>query len=281
MRVTLMVLFLVLGAGGAGLARAGAARCWYEHGAIVVSAAAGDIADDFILDLSSPTSLLHDTRAQSDGIGAAEALLPLRLAGERLGLVGFQVADLDARVWGFSTSIAGVIGADALEGHVVDVRFAPCRIRLWRTRPPPFRANVRLPLAWVGGVPTFAGAISDGTTARAGRLAIDTASKGLRIAAAHAVLSRAAPKGLDAASRSHPPAQLRAASFGGLLVENAPASLDPDVPAGVLAGVGDGIWDRYDLRIDLRRGVLDLRRAAGDAAGARAPQWAILRQMRR
>jgi hypothetical protein len=258
MRATLLVFALILGAVAAGGARAGSARCWYENGAIVVSAAAGDIADDYILDLSAPRSLLHDTRVQAAGIAASEVALPVRLAGERLGVTSFQVAGLDARTRGFPTNIAGVIGADALKDRVVDIQLSPCRIMVWRGRPRPFGPALRLPLRWVGGVPTLQAAIADGVSTRAGRFAVDTASAGMRIAAREATLSRAPAPGVDAASRSHPPARLRALSFGGVLAQNLAAGVDADIPEGVLGGVGDGVWDRYVMRVDLRRGRLEL-----------------------
>ena len=260
MRAPLLVLVLIFGAVAAGGARAQGARCWYENGAIVVSAAAGDIADDYILDLSAPRSLLHDTRAQADGLTASEVALPLRLAGQRLGLTSFQVVSLDARTWGFATNVAGVIGADALKDRVVDIQFAPCRITVWRGRPRPFGPALRLPLRWTGAVPTLQAALADGATARAGRFAIDTASAGMRISAREASLSRTPAPGVDAASRSHPPARLRALSFGGVLAQNLAAGVDADIPDGVLGGVGDGVWDRYVMRVDLRRGWLELRK---------------------
>ena len=261
MRATLLALALILGAAAPTRARAGETRCWYENGAIVVSAAAGDIAGDFILDLSAPKSLLHETRAQDAGIDTPQVILKLRLAGERLGGIPFQVADLDARSAGFPTNIVGVIGADALASRVIDIDFAPCRVAVWAGRAPRFAAELRAPLRWVSGVPTVAAAVADGASARAGRFALDTASAGVRISATEARLSRAPPTGADPASRNQPPARLRALSFAGLLAQNLPASLDPELPDGVMGGVGDAVWARHHLRIDLRRGWLELRLA--------------------
>jgi len=259
MRATLLALALILGAAAPAKARAGETRCWYENGAIVVAAAGGDIAGDFILDLSAPRSLLHETRAQDAGIDAPQVTLPLRLAGERLGDIPFEVADLDARSAGFLTNIVGVIGADALAAHVIDIDFSPCRVGVWTAHARRFAVEVRAPLRWASGVPTLAAAIADGARARAGRFALDTASAGVRIAAREATLSRAPPAGVDPASRNQPPARLRALSFAGLLTQNAPASLDPDVPDGVAGGIGNWVWSRYRLRIDLRHGWLELR----------------------
>ncbi len=116
----------------AGAARAGQTRCWFENGALVVPAAFGAIAGDFILDVSAPKSQLHVTRAESAGIVGDKASGDLKLAGERLGGFDMEVADLDTRSRGFTTNIAGVLGADALAPFTVDIDFSPCKVRLRR-----------------------------------------------------------------------------------------------------------------------------------------------------
>ena len=251
----MLLLALTLGA-LASAARAGEARCWVDRGAVVVSAAAGDLAGDFILDLSAPKSLLHETKAEEAGLAAPEAPLPLRVAGERLGTVSFTVADLDARQWGFPTNIVGVIGADALAGRVLDLTLRPCRLTLWPGRPRPAPTGATLPIAWIDDIPTVAAAVADAHTARAGRFAIDTGSAGVRLASSAAALSRAPPAGADPASRTDPPARLAAVSLAGAVIQNAPAGLDPDAPPGVLGELGAAIWSGYRLRIDLRRNQL-------------------------
>jgi hypothetical protein len=42
-------------------APAGQTRCWVDNGAVIAPAAFGDIAGDFIFDLSAPQSVLHST----------------------------------------------------------------------------------------------------------------------------------------------------------------------------------------------------------------------------
>ena len=80
-------------------ASAGTAKCWIDNGAVVVPALAGDIAGDFILDLSAPHSQLHDTSAQSHGLGdATELQTPVTLAGERIP-GKLAIIDLDDRGW--------------------------------------------------------------------------------------------------------------------------------------------------------------------------------------
>jgi len=237
-------------------ALAGEAPCWVDKGAVVVSAALGDIAGDFLLDLSAPKSILHVDRALMNGIETPARAATLTLAGERIP-ASFAVASLDARSLGLPTTINGLIGADVLAGYVIDLRLAPCRIALWRLRAPPMRHTQTLPVGWVAGVPTIAASISDGRTGMEGRFGVDTGAAGVRIASGAARLSRT-PKGLDAASRQRPPARLAALGLGGEVLRNTPAGLATDAPAGVLGDIGDDIWARYDMRLDLRRNRLQL-----------------------
>jgi hypothetical protein len=248
-----LCLSLVLAGGPS---HAGVARCWYENGALVAPAAFGDIAGDFIVDVSAPTSQLHLTRAQGDGIEAAVAKGSLTLAGERLDGVAIAVADLDARSAGFPTVINGVIGADVLQRFVVEIAFAPCRLILYRRAPARWRNAVRLAVRRVGAIPVVAAGVSDGVTARRGAFAIDTASAGLRLA--QASLSRQPPAGVDPASRTRPAARLRALSLAGRLIENAPAGLIDGAPAGLDGAIGDAVWSRFAMRLDLKGGWLDL-----------------------
>lgn len=241
-------------------ARAGRTRCWIDNGAVVAPAALGDIAGDFLFDLSASQSQLHLTRAQAAGVEGPALQATLRFAGERIP-ARFQVADLDARSWGFPTTINGLIGADVLAGYVIDLSFSPCRISLQRRETPEKSLEARplatLPIRTVGGIPTVAASITDGRTALRGRFAIDTGTAGTRLSGAVASLSRT-PKGIDPASRVRPPAHLAALGLGDMALMEAPAALANDLPAGVMGGIGDAVWARYDLRLDLRRGRLQL-----------------------
>jgi hypothetical protein len=237
-------------------AAAGEAPCSVDKGAVVVSAALGDITGDFLLDLAAPHSLLHVDRALASGIGTPTWTATLTLAGRRIP-ASFAVASLDARSLGLPTTINGLIGADVLAGYVVDLRFSPCRIGLWRRRAPPMRPAQSLPVEWVAGVPTIAASITDGRTGREGRFGIDTGSAGVRVAAGAARLSRT-PKGIDAGSRQRPPARLAALGLGGEVIRNTPAGLATDAPPGVLGDIGADVWTRYDLRLDLRASRLEL-----------------------
>ena len=237
----------------AGPASGGETACWFENGAVVVPAAFGNIAGDFILDASAPASQLHVTTAQTFGIEAPTVRATLRLAGERRAQFNMQVADLDARTRPFVTGIAGVIGADALAPFAIEIATSPCRVRLSRgTKSGP--AHIRLPLRVVGGSLAVKAAISDGVTAREGWFAIDTGAA--RTLIADARLSRLPAEGTD------PPVRLRALSVGGMLFEQIPAGLMAEPPAGLSGSIGEAVWSRFRLRLDPRRGWLALQPAA-------------------
>lgn len=238
-------------------AHAGETRCWVDRGVLVVPAAFGDISGDFILDPSSPKSVLHVDVALGDGILTPQATAPLRLAGETAPAT-LDVASLDARSLGLPSTIEGLIGADALVRYVVDIRFNPCRVRLWRGRAPAFHAVATLPLEMADGVPAIPATISDGRTALAGRFAVDTGTAAVRLSSKVAALARAPAKGVDPASRLDPPARLDALGLAGEADRRLPAALEDDLPPGLTGGVGTSAWSRYEVRIDMRRGRLQL-----------------------
>jgi hypothetical protein len=231
-------------------ARAGETACWFENGAVVVPAAFGPIAGDFIVDLSRAASQLHETPARARGYTGRYALGTLRIAGETRPAFPVTVADLDARSAGFTTNIAGVLGADAFAPFLFDVQTSPCRMRLSRRAPARWAGSVRLRVTRIGGVPAIPAAISDGATSRRGLFAIDTASRESRIA--EAKLSRLPPRGAD------PHARLRALSVGGQLFEQIPAGLAAGAPPDLAGAIGEAVWSRFRLRLDQRRGWLEL-----------------------
>jgi len=248
MRAPVLLIILVLTAGSA---RAGETACRFERGAIVVPAAFGDIAGDFVLDASAPKSQLHLTVAESWGMTAPSARASLRLAGERLTGFEIEIADLDARSRLFTAGLAGVIGADVLDGFVTQIQTSPCRVRLSRTGLR--RASIRLLMRRVDGIYAVRAAISDGATSRMGWFAIDTGSPGVKVADAR--LTRNPPTGGDA---DWPPARLRALSLGGLLFEQIPAGLIPNAPPDLAGSIGEVVWSRYRMRLDPARGWLEL-----------------------
>jgi hypothetical protein len=123
--------------------------CWFENGAVVIAASVAGIAGDYLLDPSTPITLLHNTRAQAAGLEATALSAAIRLPGQTLLAQPIEVADLDARSAGFDTPIAGVIGADVLGQLVVDLGFAPCRVRFSRPgQAPAFRSAAEFSADW-------------------------------------------------------------------------------------------------------------------------------------
>lgn len=228
----------------ASAARAGETACWFENGAVVAPAVIGDMAGDYVIDLSAPRTLLHETRAQMAGFLEPQQLLPVEVAGLKAPAVSVGIADLDARGAGFVTPIAGVIGMDVLAGHSVEIDFAACRLRIdqpWRAR-----RQVVFAVAVVEGLPTIVAGVSDGPKARRGAFAIDTAS----LAMARLSTRDATATGkLDMAARHKAPAKLRALSIGGVLAENVPAGLADDLPEGVTGTLGTALWARHRLHL--------------------------------
>src|SRR5207302_6724580 len=99
-------------------------------------------------------TLIAETKAQGAGFAEPRFAATMRLAGLSLEGQPITVAKLDARFWGLPTPVAGVIGMDLLKGYVLDVRFAPCRIGLWRAgEAPPFAGGHVAPLSLAGGLP--------------------------------------------------------------------------------------------------------------------------------
>ena len=67
-----LVLAVSLAFAFTGAARAGETACWFENGAVVAPAVIGDMAGDYVIDLSAPRTLLHETRAQMTGVRSEE-----------------------------------------------------------------------------------------------------------------------------------------------------------------------------------------------------------------
>lgn len=238
------LLTLIFLAVGGGPALAGQTACWFENGAVVVPAAIGEVTGDYVLDLSAPRTLLHETAAQRAGFAETALSLPVRLAGQRTAATPVAVKDLDYRGVGFSTPIAGVIGADVLDRYVVTLDFAPCRLTLaapsrtgmGRDREPLSRALV---VTMVGGVPTVRAAASDGLRGVSGPFALDTASQG-------GVRARGAAD----APRQKPAGALRGLSLVGVLRQDVPAVVAGSLPDGVVGAIGTQVLATYRLRLD-------------------------------
>ena len=245
-------------------ARAGEAACWVDNGVVVVAAEVGGVAGDYILDTGAPHTLLAETQAQGAGFVETELRVPVRLAGLTLPDRPVAVLDLDPRSHAFPTPIAGVIGADILAGHVLDLSFAPCRVGLYPLgHAPRFPARSTLPLRIEGGVPTVAAAVADGPHARGGRFVVATGSDtAVRLDAAEANVPEAKqPQALMTYGPAR--ARLRALSLAGRLWEELPAGLvaQGDLPQGALGVIGAPVLSAWRLRFDLARGRLELAAA--------------------
>jgi hypothetical protein len=255
MRIAPALLAVILTSCGVGSAQAGEAGCWFENGAVVAPAEIAGIAGDWLLDPSEPHTLLHETRAEMEGLPGAFRATG-HVAGQTLDDVQVAVADLDGRAPGFPTPIAGVIGADVLERFVVDLQFSPCRLRLSRDRPPPFGPARRLTLLRIGGVPAVAAAISDDRTARSGAFAVDWSSRAaVRVSGASV---SPVSDGLDPTIRSRAPARLRALSVDGRLYEEQSAAVASGLDPALAGTLGVDFWSLWRVRLDIGRGRLYL-----------------------
>ena len=220
-------------------------------------ASVAGIAGDYLIDPSAPTTLIHETRARTEGIAVTELTAPVRVAGLSLKALPVRVVDLDFRAPGFDTPIAGVIGADALAGQVVDLDFAPCRVRIHS----PTRRNSRgrvIPLTLVGGVPTLRAAVADDRSAVAGQFAVDWSSAGrVRLSDRFAAF-RPVVEGYDPLARNAAHGRLRAFSFLGNLNEETPTGLIAGLDPSVLGSIGTDEWSRWKVRLDMSRRLLTL-----------------------
>ncbi|MFT4934981.1 MAG: hypothetical protein ACI9LT_001669 [Pseudoalteromonas distincta] len=230
--------------------------CWLDRGVLVAPAAAAGVSGDFIIDTGADHSSIHNTRAQALGADGETLVGEVRLAGARLADRDLAVEDLDARTWAFPTPIAGVIGADILQGFVVELDTAPCRLTLASAGALPRAQGPALPMVWRGAVPTVAGAISDGPRARSVTLipatGLDAAA---RLSPAVATVPGGETKSLSAYESGR--AELRALSLGGALFERLRAGLS-DGELAADGTVGLEVLGRWRLRFDFPAGRLHL-----------------------
>jgi hypothetical protein len=264
-RTNLIPLAAGLLAAGAPLAaQAGATRCWFEAGVLVVPAEVLGVAGDYVLDTGAPQTLMAETQAQAAGFSDASQRGPVRLAGLTLQDRAVQVVKLDDRLRALPTPVAGVLGADLLAGHVLDVRFAPCRVTLQEPgRARPFIHTVSLPLAWREGRPVAPAAIADARRAWTSDFVLATGSDTpvrLRDDLADAP-GAAHREALYAYGEARP--RLRALSFAGELFENLPGGLSARSGFDAAGEIGAPVLARYRLRFDFVRGELLLAKEKG------------------
>jgi hypothetical protein len=245
-------------------ARAGEANCWFEAGVLVVPAEVAGVAGDYVLDTGAQQTLMAVDAAQGAGFADDRFEGPVRLAGLVIDHQQVAKAKLDARFWWLSTPVAGVIGADLLGGYVLDVRFAPCRIGLWRAgEAPGFKAEAALPLGWSQGRPVVQAAVSDDGRALQGRFVPATGSDTpvrLRDDLADAP-GAAKREGLYPFGALRP--RLRALSLAGDLYEQVPAGLVARAGFEADGEIGAPVLSRYRLRFDFPGGRLGLAHEKG------------------
>jgi hypothetical protein len=256
-RPALVLATLILGAPG--LAHAGQVACRYENGAVVVAASVAGLTGDYILDPSTPQTELHETRAQEGGIADTALNADISLAGVTLPARPVLVADLDARSLGFSTPIAGVIGADALAGHILDLQLAPCRLGFFEPdNVPPFPRGRSMAVLMVGGVPSVAASVTDNRMGGVGLFAIDTGSVAMVRLSDRLAVAVPPLEGDAAADRAHAPAFIAALSFNGEVLPRASSGLVTGLDPALSGALGNGVWSRWRMRLDLKVGVLTL-----------------------
>lgn len=164
----------VLAVWAAAPAHADEIACRFERGVLVAPAVVAGVTGDYVIDTGAAQTALHETKAEAEGIAATDLIGDVRLAGIAVKALPLKVADLDLRTWNLPTPAAGVIGADALRGFVVDVSYAPCRLRLSAAGQAPRFSGRALDLAWDLGRPTVEAAVSDDAHQIFGRFVIAT-----------------------------------------------------------------------------------------------------------
>ncbi|MGA0608104.1 hypothetical protein ACO2Q0_19105 [Phenylobacterium sp. VNQ135] len=262
-RARLTLTTLLAAAALPAAARAGETACWFEGGVVVVPAEVAGIAGDYVLDTGQPVTQLHETKAQAEGVATEDVEAPsvtgnVRVAGLTLEPRTIPVADLDYRGWNLPTPIVGVLGADILKDLVVDVTFAPCRVRLSRPgSAPAFRAAASLPLAWDAGRPVVEARVEDGAHVLRGLFAPATGQP----AAVRLADDVAAVSGTDRPQELGPAgvwlARLAELRLAGRRLADQAAGLEP--AQGEAAGaIGAPALAHYRLRFDFPGGRLQL-----------------------
>jgi hypothetical protein len=251
------VILALAAAAAPAAAHAGEVACWFEGGVVVVPAEVAGVAGDFILDTAEPHTLLAETQAQAAGYEDKALTADVALAGQRQVGVAIVVQDLDVRTGLFPTPIAGVIGADVLKGYVLDLSFAPCRLRLSAPgKAPPFGRAMTVPLTAIAGLPTVAASVSDGSKTISGAFLIGTgADAPLRLSdAAAAAPGAQKPQELYPNGVLRP--RLRALSFVGRLYEGLLAGLLKPADPQITGEIGAALLHDLRIRLDMPGGRL-------------------------
>lgn len=251
-RPNLIALALFLAAGPA---RAAELACRFEAGMITVPAQVAGIAGDYVLDTGAAQTALHETRAQAEGIAATALTGDVRVGGMLVRAAPLKVLDLDASTWNLPIPAAGVIGADVLRGFVLDVSYAPCRVRLSPPGQAGRFAGRALGLGWDLGRPTVEAAVSDGAHRLSGRFVVATgANAPVRLAD-----DLAQAPGALRPQELYPDgvwlARLSQVEFGGAVGQDVGAGLMK--PEGDVVGLlGGAVLAHFRLRFDFPGGKL-------------------------
>lgn len=236
-------------------AAAAEVACHAEGGVIVLSATVAGLPGDYILDTGTAQTTLHETRAQMEAVPEDGTVGEVRLGGVVTGPLPVAVADLDARTVFLPTPVAGVIGADALKGFVVDVSYAPCRVRIWRPGEAPRFRGETLALTWDAGRPAVTASVGDDVRRLSDRFVIATGAN----AAVRLADDLAAAPGAGQPEELYPGgvwlARLAEARLGHAVGRDLPAGLMK--PDGAAAGViGGPALAHFRLRFDFPAGRL-------------------------
>lgn len=236
-------------------ALAGEIACRFDAGVVVVPAMVAGIAGDYILDTGSARTQLHDTAARAEGIEGDAVTGDVVVAGVRLTARPLTVADLDVRTWNLPTAVVGVIGADVLQGFVVDVDFRPCRVRLSPPGAAPAFAGRALDLAWDLGRPTAEASVSDDRHELTGPFVLATGGNVPVRLADDLAQASGAPRMDELYPQGIWLARLPQVRFAGALSRDVAAGLMK--PEGEAAGVlGGAVLAHFRLRFDFPAGRL-------------------------
>jgi hypothetical protein len=239
----------------AGPARAAEIACRFEAGTITVPAIVAGIAGDYIVDTGAARTTLHETKAQAEGVTATDLAGDVQVAGLTVRGVALKVADLDVRTWNLPTPAAGVIGADVLKGFVVDVTYAPCRVRLSEPGRAPRFAGRPLGLAWDLGRPTAEAAVSDDAHRILGRFVIASGANAPVRLADDLAQAPGAPRAPELYPDGVWLAHLPQVDFAGAVGRDVAAGLMK--PEGDVVGVlGAPVLAHFRLRFDFPAGKL-------------------------
>jgi len=257
-RLTLIALALSAVALTARTATAAEIACNFDAGVVVVPAEVAGIAGDYILDTGAARTVLHETLAQAAGITGIELTGDIRLAGVHWANRVLKVEDLDVRTWNLPTVGAGVIGADILRDFVVDVSFAPCRVRISRRDEAGRFRGLSRKMDWDQGRPTVVAEVSDDAHQIRGAFVIATgAGAPIRLADDLAQLEAGGSR------KVYPDgvwlARLPQVTFAGFTGRSVAAGLmKPD--GDVIGVLGGPVLANFRLRFDFPAGKLIVAR---------------------